>query len=424
MANPLRNIKQASVPVGVLVIGIVIAGWFFASRPRALPKPPEEKIWPVSVVIATPVDVHPEISAFGEIRAAREAEIRAMVAGRLVSLNPQFKNGSLLAAGTELATIDPVDYQNNLAEQRAEHARAAAQVAEYERELQWESRLQENAQQQVEIARRALDRTTQLQRDGRESKKALDDAEAALASAEQNALQRAQAVGRLRSRIAQQQAAFEKAQATLAMAERDLARTRVVAPFDGYVTDVRLALGKLLAVGETLGRLLSATELEARFDLAEADYARLLLGVADGSADAAALLGREVTVVWRLGDTERRFRAHLLRIGAEIDPTLGGIKMFAGVDSEAQKHGLRAGAFVEIRVPDRVYREVYRLPARALSDNDTIYVIRDGRLVPIAVRIERKLDDDVLVRGEFNDGEMVVARAFAGIGPGLRARAL
>ena len=425
MTPSLRKYKQASVPLTVILIGVIIAAWFITSRPRALPRPPEEKVWPVSVISAQTLDLQPEISAFGEIRAAREAEIRALVDGRLVSLNPEFRDGNLVAQGTELAVLDPVDSENRLAEQRAEHARAAAQVAEYKRELEWETQLKENAEKQVELARRGLERTSQLQRDGRESKKALDDAEAALAAQQQNALQRAQAIGRLRSRIAQQQAAFAKAQATLAMAERDLARTQVVAPFDGYVTDVRLALGKLLGVGESLGRLLSATDLEAQFDLADADYARLLLGSDESAADGVhALVGQAVTVIWRLGQSERQFRARLSRVGAEIDPSLGGIRLFASLDPEARDYGLRAGAFVEIRIPDRVYHDVYRVPARALSESDTIYVIRDGRLAAVTVRVERKVDGDLLVTGDFRDGEQIVARAFAGIGPGLRARAL
>ncbi len=422
MANTLRKMKPALLPLGVIVFGALLAAWLVMSRPEAQPKPPQEKIWPVQVLNVSADDVQPEIAVYGEIRAVREAEIRAMVAGRLVSLNPELQDGNRLAAGTELAVIDPADYENRLAEQRAELARQAALLDEYERELEWESRLRLNAERQVELASRALERINALQRDGRESKKARDDAEAALASSEQNLLQRSQAIARIRARAAQQAAAYDKTQATLANAERELARTRVVAPFDGYVTDVRLALGKLVAVGESLGRLLSASELEARFELPEADFARLL--PAEPETSAAAVIGREVTVIWRLGDSERRFRAHITRVGAEIDPTLGGIELMASVDGAAATHGLRAGAFVEVHIPDVVYRDVYRLPARALSEEGFIYVLRDERLESRQAEVVRRLGEEILVRADLGAGDGIVARAFAGIGPGLRARAL
>jgi multidrug efflux system membrane fusion protein len=413
------------VPLIVIGLAVLIAAWFVMARPQALTKAPAETVWPVAVINVTPVDVQPEILAYGEIRASREAEIRAMVAGRLVSLNAQFQDGNLLAAGAELATIDPVDDENRLAEQRAELARAGALLAEHERELQWENQLHKNAERQLELAERGFERNAELQRSGRESKKARDDSEVAVANAEQNVLQRSQTMGRLRARVAQQQAAYEKAQAVTAIAERELARTQVIAPFAGYVTDVKLALGKLVAVGEPLGRLLSADELEVRFELPEADFARLLQTVDDNTGGAsAALIGREIGVVWRLGDSERHFSAHLARTGAEIDPTLGGIKLIASVDGAAVKYGLRAGAFVEVRVPDKHYRGVYRLPARAVSSDGQIYVLREGRLLPLDVKIERELDGEVLLRAALVGGDAVVARLFAGIGPGMRARPL
>ena len=129
-------------------------------------------------------------------------------------------------------------------------------------------------------------------------------------------------------------------------------------------------------------------------------------------------------MIWRLGELERQFRGHLSRVGAEIDPSLGGIQMFASLEDDAQQRGLRAGAFVEIRVPDIIYHDVYRLPAKALSENAYVYVIADDRLQKVAVKLVRKLGDEVLVRAELSVDQAIVARTFAGIGPGLRARAL
>ena len=413
----LRRFRQFVLPLGVVAIGIAIAAWFVASRPRAVPQPPQEKVWPVSVVEVARADVQPEITVYGEVRAVREAELRAEVAGRLVSLSPEFKDGNLISAGTELAVIDPIDYENRLAEQRAERARAAAQLAELRRELEWEQRLEENAQRQVELAERALARLEKLAADGRESRKVRDDAEAALAVSEQTLMQRAQTIARLRTRIAEQEAAYDKAQATLANAERELAKTRIVAPFIGHATDVRLALGQRLAVGERLGRLLSASELEVRFELPEAAFARL-------SAAADTLIGRPATVTWRLGGAAREFPAVLARVGAEIDPTVGGIALFATLDGDAVERGLRAGAFVEVRIPDVVYRDVFELPAKAVAENGEVYALVDERLAAVAVEVVRDLGDAVLVRGALDTGHPVVARTFAGIGPGLRARPL
>ena len=196
----------------------------------------------------------------------------------------------------------------------------------------------------------------------------------------------------------------------------------MVAPFTGHVADVRLALGQRVAVGERLARLLAADELEVRFDVPEAAYARLL-SAAQASDQAVALAGRPLEVVWRLG-SRRACSPAVTRVSAEIDATLGGIAFYASLPTDAAARGLRAGAFVEIQLPDIVYRAVYRLPARALSDTGEIYSLVDGRLVPHAVEVVRDLGDEVLVRGTLDTAHPVVAHAFAGIGPGLRARPL
>lgn len=414
----LKQFRQAGIPLGVIGLAILIAVWMVASRPKALPKPPEERVWPVSVVAVEFGDYRPQLSAFGEVQAVREAEIRAMVDGRLIYLNPDFKDGNRVTAGTELATIDTGDYENRVAEQRAELARLAAALTEQRRELEWEQRLEKNADAQVALSTRALERSDKLAATGRESQKQRDEVAQSLVGSEQILLQRQQTIARLRARISQQQAAYEKTQAVLAQAERDLSKTRIVAPFDGYVTGVRLALGKVIGIGESLGRLLAADELEVRFELAESHYARLIDG------DDAGIIDTPVTVTWRLGDVAEQFGGHLTRIGAEIDPTVGGIELFAQLGEDASSRGLRAGAFVELTMPGRMYNNVLRIPARALTDDRAVYALRDGRLARIEVDVVRELGAEVLVRGELKDGDYIVARAFSGIGPGLRARSL
>ena len=417
----LKYLRQAGIPLGVIGLAILIAAWMMASRPKALPKPPEEQVWPVSVVAATYVDIEPEISAFGEVRAAREAEIRPMVEGRLISLSPEFQDGQRVTAGTELAVINPADYESKVAEQRAELARLDAALSESVRELEWEQRLLSNAHEQVALSRRAFERSEKLAATGRESKKLRDESALALATAEQQVLQREQNIGRLKSRRQQQQAAFERGQATLSLAERDLAKTRVVAPFDGFVADVRLAQGKVVGVGETLGRLLAADELEVQFELPERHYARLL---GKGSGPEQVVIGKTVKVIWRLGDNEETFAGDLVRVGAEIDASLGGIKLYAKLKPDAAARGLRAGAFVEVRLPETRYEKVLRVPQRALADDSSIYLLRDGRLARVQVEMVRDLGGELLIRGDIEPGENIVARSFAGIGPGLRARAL
>jgi len=422
--NPNLHIsRQVSVPILILVIGVATAAYFVGSRPRASLEPLQEKVWSVAVVEAVRRDVKTQIRVFGEIAAGREAEIRAMVAGQLVELNPTFRNGTRIGAGTELAVIDPTNYELGLAERRAEQEQALALVQEYERELEWEEELLENAGLQVKLAKRGLERMNALALDGRESKKARDDAEMTLSTARQGQLQRAQATVRLRARIRQQRAAYERVRTLLASAERELSHTRVVAPFDGHIADVKLALGQRVAVGESLGRLIAATELEARFEVPEADFARLMQ--TGGGNDAPnAVIGRDVEISWKLGEELIEFKAVISRIGAEIDASMGGIQLFAVLAPDASQAGLRVGAFVEISVHDVEYESVFLLPSKAISDEGHAYLLDGERLKVVDVTVLRRFGGQVVVEAALDEGSKIVTSQFSGIGPGLKARAL
>lgn len=427
MSLSARRLKGILPPLLILAAGVAMAAWFVGSRPRAVPQAPQEKVWPVAVVDAVHRDIAPRIRVYGEVVAGREAELRAMVAGRLVEVAPGFRDGAFVSAGAKLAVIDPVDYEIRLAERRADLERARAALAELRRERDYEQKLLANADRQVELAARGLERSARLARSGTESQRARDEADMSLANAEQTRLQRAQAVARLDTRIDQLQAEFDRAQAELAFAERELAHTRVVAPFDGHLADVRLALGHRVAIGESLGRLIASRELEVRFDLPESDFARLIRAAGADSDEAGGVdgvLGRPVDVEWRLGDASVGLDAKLSRVGAEIDPSMGGVRLYAALPGDATDTGIRAGAFVEVSVADVTYRDVVLLPAKAVSEDGRVYVLEEGRLNEAEVEVLREIGDDVVVRGTLASGARVVANQFAGIGPGLRARAL
>ena len=65
-----------------------------------------------------------------------------------------------------------------------------------------------------------------------------------------------------------------------ARAERDLASTRLIAPFDGYLTGISAALGKRLGVNDRVVRLLDQARLDIRIHLSDGDYGRLVSSAA------------------------------------------------------------------------------------------------------------------------------------------------
>ena len=140
--------------------------------------------------------------------------------------------------------------------------------------------------------------------------------------------------------------------------------------------------------------------------------------------EAKELIGRILKINWNLGSEQLSFNAKLSRIGAEMNPETGGVEMFASLQSDASELGLRAGAFVEVVFPDFIYRNVYELPERAVTDENYIYVVRDQRLVRLPIEVVGRSNDNFLIRSKINSGELIVTRLFENISPGLRVKVL
>ena len=220
----------------------------------------------------------------------------------------------------------------------------------------------------------------------------------------------------LRASGERQQAVIAQTKVGLKRARRDLRNTRLLAPFDGFLTETGAAIGKSLPVNGQVARLIDLNQLEAKFHLSDEEFGRLV-------SAPEGLLKRAARVVWRVGAESFRFSAEIARVGAEIDAASGGVQAYARIEITEAQSSLRPGAFVEVFLLDRLYRQVARLPESALHDDERVYVVVEGRLQPRLVELVARIGNDVLVHGELAHGETVATTRFPGIGPGVKVAA-
>ena len=189
-----------------------------------------------------------------------------------------------------------------------------------------------------------------------------------------------------------------------------------MAPCDGYWTETGAAIGKSRPVNGQVARLIDFNQLEAKFHLSNDEFGRLV-NAPEG------LVKRFARVVWRVGAETFRYGAEIARVGAEIDAASGGVQVYARIDMTDAQTSLRPGAFVEVFLRDRLYRQVARLPESALHEDERVYVVVDGRVQARLVELVARIGNDVLVQGELAHGETVVTTRFPGIGPGVKVAA-
>ena len=122
------------------------------------------------------------------------------------------------------------------------------------------------------------------------------------------------------------------------------------------------------------------------------------------------------------GQPRLPFRAVIQRADGEVDAASGGVRVYARIEDAGARLPLRPGSFVEVRIPDRVYRGAARLPETALVGGDTVYAVVDGR--PRAPRgaLLARVGNDVVVSGGIAEGERIATTAFPEIGPGVKVQ--
>ena len=325
MARRRYRFLKIFLPLLTLVCAVLAVGYLRATKPEIERTGFEERARPIAAATVRIGDVQPAISAYGEVVAERDVELRALVAGPVVSVGENFVNGGTVRAGDLLVAIDPFEYRAAVTEAEASLAEARAQRTETEAELGAEEAGLVEERTQLELAERELERRRDLLAKGTAAQKTVDDALVRRSERARAVAATDRRAAGLRARLARQDAVITRSRVALERAERDLSNTRLIAPFAGYLTGISAALGKRLGVNDRVVRLLDQARLDIRIHLSDGDYGRLV-------SSAAGLRGRPVEVTWRAGSRNFPFRAVIQRADGEVDAASGGVRVYARIE--------------------------------------------------------------------------------------------
>ncbi len=411
----LRLVLQILLPIAVIAVGYGGYQYLKATKPEPSKQRNVERAFGVRVV---PVEIgtfQPELTLYGSAVAGREVDLRALVSGRVMETSPNLREGGVAEKGAKLLSIDPLDYKTSVAEARAQLSEARARIAEFKASRASDLASRDYARQQLTLAEADLSRALPLAKDGTVSGRTLDDRRQVVLQRKQAADQLSNALFVWDARISQQEAIVIRLESTIAQAEQRLKETDLTVPFDAYLTDVSAQVGRMVGVNDKVATLIDRNWIDARFTLTDQQYGRIV--AAEGSLE-----GRKVQVNWKLGVNEFTYSAAIERVGARIATGSGGVELFARIEDPLNPIPLRPGAFLSVSLPDATFTDVIRLPATALYNSDTVYVVADGRLQTRRVTVASGSNSDILVRGDLKAGEKVLASRISTPGDGVLVR--
>lgn len=263
---------------------------------------------PPTVTVALPVQrqVTRYFETTGSTAAVNSANLVARVQGFVQEIS--YQDGSFVAKGTPLFTIEPEPYRLKL--QQAEAAEAAAQATLKQAEAEFE--------RQTELAGRQVT-----------SKVALDNATA----------NRDSALARL------QQAEADTRQAAL-----NLGYTKVTAPFDGVVTARQVSVGELVGGGgaTVLATIVQLEPIHVAFNVSERDVLRVRAEMAKRGMKGVDLKGAPIEI-GLANDTGYPHKGALDYVAPALNPSTGTLAARAVFVNEGRV--LLPGYFVRVRIP-------------------------------------------------------------------------
>lgn len=356
------------LPIGLLVGSITYKNILDAGRPEVVAEIAIEKSATVEVFTAQFTDIRPTVAVYGQTVAGKQLNLRANVGGEVVQISANFKSGALVNEGELLFTIDPFTYDGALLSAQNNYADTLTNIEELKLRSKSENTSLDTAKEQLIAAEKDYERGVTLRKGGTITTKALDDKLLVVTQRKQAV---AQSENTLRAQINQMkryETGLKNIQYSIDKAQRDVDNTKVYASFDSYVQDASLQIGQLANANEQVATLIDRDKMDIVFTLSDSLYGRIL-------AQDGTLIGREVNLVWQAGSTTQTFNATIDRVAAQITAASGGIELYAHINNLKDIATLRVGSFMTVEIPDRLFKDILKVPEHIIYDGDTLYIL-------------------------------------------------
>ena len=358
--------KRLILPIVILAFGIGLAVVLLATGPKLTSKPTEVLAPLVRTLPVTMQTVNLSALTHGTVAPRTESELIPEVDGRVIHVNPNLVSGGFFRAGEELLRIEPLDYELALEQARAGLARADSDL----------TNARKGADRQDDLVKRQLTSAAQQ-----------DDAS---------------------NRLRISEATQRQARALLSRAERDLMRTRILAPYDGRVRSEKVDIGQFVKRGSPVATIYATDYAEVRLPIHDEELAFLNLPL--GPIPAAANAGPTVTLTARFAGAEHQWRGQVVRTEGELDPKTRMINVVAQIHNPYETVGnrppLAVGLFVDAEIHGKSASNIVIIPRAALRANNQVLIVdANNQLRHRNVQILRQVNEDIYVSAGLIDGE-------------------
>jgi len=379
--------KRIMLPVLILAVGIGGFVYLKQTQPASEPIQTTERAWVVQVTSVQPTTLSPNLTLYGQVETPRHTTLRAPNSASSPTtevIEVRGLEGQRVSQGELLARLNDRDIQLTVQQRQADIEDIKAQIS-LEKQIN-EENLTAIAHEEMllKLAEKTFQRLQRLEQQQLTSSAALEEAQQAIERQQLTLTNRRSQIKNHPLRLAQLQARLNRAQALNAMAQLELERTQIKAPFAAMIAQVKVALGDRVRSGDEMISLYDMSALEVRAQI-PTRYRSLVLN--------AFQRGAQLSAQAQVGSME--IPLQLERIAGQIDTHSGGIDGLFQVNGGAD--ALRLGQFLTLVLKLPEQEQLVALPFEALYGTERIYKWVEGRMK--AVTVER-VGEQVTAEGE------------------------
>lgn len=403
--DALRRARPVLVPLLVLAGGV---GAFFglSSLQPARPAPTvqERVALLVRVVPLAQRTVNLDVIGHGSARVRDTVQLGTETGGRVAYVSSSLRVGSFVAKGEVLVRLD--DREHLIAKRRAKAdvdraAAALERLAASEPHIAREVQLR---RERVELAQAEWRRQEDLKASGVASRTRIDQARSAWVQ-EQTLLRTVErALDLLPHDIAAARATLGASRANLEQADYTLERLVLRAPLPSQVRARQVDVGQVVAPGTPLLALAGYDAYEVAVQLSHENLLKLAripeAALPRGLEAPPGRIGPSPATVASVAQPGATWEGQVTRVES-VDASTRTVPVVVEVANPwASLMGgtpLLPGAYCRVRLLGQTRVDAWVVPEHALREGERLYVLRDGALALVPVRVDHFLDGEAVV---------------------------
>ncbi|MEO1200196.1 MAG: hemolysin D [Pseudomonadota bacterium] len=416
-----------------ILIGAGIVYWAVANRP-----PPErvelsEPATVARVITVAPRDFTPRVSGFGTVEPANTWEAIPQVSGRVIEVHPDFARGAFVPEGTVLVRLATEDYELEIAEAIATIEGSDADIEELQLNQETLSASLAIQRDVLALEESQLARQQELLSRGVTSDQVVEDQQSAVLQQRATVQDLENELSLIPSRLRALETTKARAEVSLGIAELNLSRTVLTAPFDARVAEANIEAEQFAASGASIGTLdgLAAAEIDVQIPPNQMrgfillSFDGLVETYADVRAIAPNLARLSAKVQIGFDDLGIVWPATVVRISDMVDPETRSIGVIVQV---ADPYGeinpsihppLVKGMFTEVDLFGPVFESAILVPRNAIREGQAAIVGNDNRLQRVPVTIGYEIGDVALIIDGLSIGDQVIVSDLATMVSGM-----